>query len=213
MSSALAGVDAFAVEVEVDIGDGRSRASGRSAWPKARSRESLDRVKSAIKNSGFEFPDAQDHRQSRSRRHPQGRIALSICRSRWDFSPPTNALKTRASAAIIVTGRAGARRPGQGNQGRAAHRAAGALARKFAGVMLPRENALEASVVGEGIDGARRRELHEAFEFFEDLRELAPRRSISARCSTPQSLRRRFQRGQGPGAGQAGARSGGRGRA
>lgn len=55
LSSAVLGVDAYTVEVEVDV------ASGLPAFmtvglPEGAVRESKDRVKSAIRNSGYEFP-------------------------------------------------------------------------------------------------------------------------------------------------------------
>lgn len=55
LSSAVLGVDAYIVEVEVDV------ASGLPAFmtvglPDGAVKESKDRVKSAIKNSGYEFP-------------------------------------------------------------------------------------------------------------------------------------------------------------
>ena len=55
ISSALVGVDAFPVEVEIDIGAGvpPHRLVGLA---EGAVKEALDRVKSALKNSGFDFP-------------------------------------------------------------------------------------------------------------------------------------------------------------
>ena len=55
MSSALAGVDAFAVEVEVDIANGVPGFK-TVGLAEGAARESMDRVKAAIKNSGYDFP-------------------------------------------------------------------------------------------------------------------------------------------------------------
>ena len=54
-SSAILGIDAYIVQVEVDIARGLPSFS-TVGLPEGAVRESKDRVKSAIKNSGFEFP-------------------------------------------------------------------------------------------------------------------------------------------------------------
>jgi magnesium chelatase family protein len=54
-SSAISGIDAYLVQVEVDIARGLP-AFSTVGLPEGAVRESKDRVKSAIKNSGFEFP-------------------------------------------------------------------------------------------------------------------------------------------------------------
>jgi len=55
-SSALAGVDALQVEVEVDVASGvpKFRMVGLA---EGAVREAYDRVKSAIRNSGYDFPN------------------------------------------------------------------------------------------------------------------------------------------------------------
>jgi len=55
LSSAVLGIDAYEVEVEVDITMGLP-AFATVGLPNGAVRESKDRVKSAIKNSGFRFP-------------------------------------------------------------------------------------------------------------------------------------------------------------
>lgn len=55
LSSAVIGVDAYLVEVEVDIALGLPSFS-TVGLPDAAVKESRDRVKAAIKNSGFDFP-------------------------------------------------------------------------------------------------------------------------------------------------------------
>jgi magnesium chelatase family protein len=54
-SAAILGIDAYAVEVEVDITRG-SRKFDIVGLPDAAVRESRERVQAAIANSGFEFP-------------------------------------------------------------------------------------------------------------------------------------------------------------
>ena len=55
LSSAVFGIDAYVVEVEVDIAHGLPSFS-TVGLPDVAVRESKDRVKAAIKNSGYEFP-------------------------------------------------------------------------------------------------------------------------------------------------------------
>lgn len=56
LSSAVLGVDAYIVEVEVDIRQGLPTFT-TVGLPEAAVKESKDRVKSAISNSGYRFPD------------------------------------------------------------------------------------------------------------------------------------------------------------
>jgi len=55
LSGALIGIDAYSVEVEVDIARGLPQFA-TVGLPEGAVKESKDRVKSAIKNSGYEFP-------------------------------------------------------------------------------------------------------------------------------------------------------------
>src|SRR5512133_303276 len=55
ISGALVGIDAYPVEVEVDIAQGLPQFS-TVGLPEGAVKERKDRVKSAIKNSGYEFP-------------------------------------------------------------------------------------------------------------------------------------------------------------
>ncbi|MDY0211643.1 MAG: magnesium chelatase domain-containing protein, partial [Desulfuromonadaceae bacterium] len=54
-SGALIGIDAYRVEVEVDVSQGMPQFA-TVGLPEGAVRESKDRVKSAIKNSGYQFP-------------------------------------------------------------------------------------------------------------------------------------------------------------
>jgi magnesium chelatase family protein len=49
-----------------------------------------------------------------------------------------------------------------------------ARSRRYAGVVLPRENSTEASVVGDGVAVLGVESLRQAYEFFEGLREVVP---------------------------------------
>ena len=55
LSSAVFGIDAYVVEVEVDIAQGLP-AFATVGLPDGAVKESKDRVKAAVKNSGYEFP-------------------------------------------------------------------------------------------------------------------------------------------------------------
>ena len=55
-TAAVFGVEAYPVSVEVDVSDGGLPAMTLVGMPDACVRESRDRVQSAIRNSGFEFP-------------------------------------------------------------------------------------------------------------------------------------------------------------
>jgi magnesium chelatase family protein len=55
LSSAVFGIDAYVVEVEVDIAQGLP-AFATVGLPEGAVKESKDRVKAAVKNSGYEFP-------------------------------------------------------------------------------------------------------------------------------------------------------------
>ena len=55
-SSAMVGIDAIPCEVEVDVGKGGFERSTIVGLPDAAVKESIDRVKSAIKNSGYSYP-------------------------------------------------------------------------------------------------------------------------------------------------------------
>lgn len=55
LSGALIGIDAYPVEVEVDVTQGLPQFA-TVGLPEGAVKESKDRVKSAIKNSGYDFP-------------------------------------------------------------------------------------------------------------------------------------------------------------
>ena len=55
LSGALLGIDAYRVEVEVDIAQGLPQFS-TVGLPEGAVKESKDRIKSAVKNYGYEFP-------------------------------------------------------------------------------------------------------------------------------------------------------------
>jgi magnesium chelatase family protein len=59
ISAAVYGIDAYIVEVEVDVGSARMQDFNVVGLPDNAVKESRERVKSALKNCGFEFPYGQ----------------------------------------------------------------------------------------------------------------------------------------------------------
>src|SRR5271167_1868156 len=58
-SAAVFGIDAYLVEVEVDVGSGRMGDFNVVGLPDIAVKESRERIKSALKNCGFDFPAPQ----------------------------------------------------------------------------------------------------------------------------------------------------------
>jgi magnesium chelatase family protein len=58
-SAAVFGIDAYLVEVEVDVGSGRMGDFNVVGLPDIAVKESRERIKSALKNCGFDFPSPQ----------------------------------------------------------------------------------------------------------------------------------------------------------
>ena len=60
LSASVYGIDAYVVEGEVDVGSARMSDFNVVGLPDNAAKESRERIKSAIKNCGFEFPYGQD---------------------------------------------------------------------------------------------------------------------------------------------------------
>jgi len=186
ISSALVGVDAFPVEVEIDIGAGipPHRLVGLA---EGAVKEALDRVKSALKNSGFEFPTrkmtinlapADTRKEGSAFDLP---LALGI------LAAP-NVLKDRQLLrTFLVLGELALDGRIKGIKG-ALPTALLARSSKFEGVMLPRENASEASVVGEGTAVLGSRACARRSNFSKACDRSNRRQPISAPHSAPRTL-------------------------
>ncbi len=170
MSSSLAGVDAFPVEVEIDITNGLPGLK-TVGLAEGAVREAQERVKSAIKNSGYDFPNrkitvnlapADTRKEGSAFDLP---IALGILAA-------TGHLKPDRLRDYLVLGELALDGRVKGIKG-ALPTALLARNRKFAGVVLPNENANEAAVIGEGTAILGVASLSEASEFFDGLRQLA----------------------------------------
>jgi magnesium chelatase family protein len=147
-TAALFGVDACAVQVEVDVAFGLPKFT-MVGLPDTSVRESRDRVKSAIRNSGFEFPA---HRITVNLAPADVRkagaafdlpIALGILAAQ-------GVVERREIADLLILGELsldGGIQPARG----VLPIAAAARREGLAGVVLPRTNASEAAIVA-GID-------------------------------------------------------------
>src|SRR5579859_3680419 len=58
-SASVYGIDAYRVEVEVDVGSARMQDFNVVGLPDNAVKESRERIKSALRNCGFEFPHGQ----------------------------------------------------------------------------------------------------------------------------------------------------------
>ena len=169
-SSAVLGVDAYTVEVEVDIRRGLPTFA-TVGLPEAAVKESKDRVKSAISNSGYRFPDdritvnlapADIKKEGTGFDLP---IALGILAA-TGVVPQNRLSEYLILGELSLDGRIKAVRGSL---------PVALLARNsnFRGMILPRENASEAAVV-DGVEVLSVPTLGELVEFLCGLRLIQP---------------------------------------
>ena len=170
LSSALHGIDAIIVEVEVDIAQGLPQFA-TVGLPDGAVKESKDRVKSALKNSGYDFPN---------RKITVNLAPADIKKEGAAFDLPisigilaaTGVVKRELLKEYLLVGELsldGTVKPVRGCLPVAvAARQAG-----FAGIIVPQENACEGAVV-EGIEVIGVTELAEVVEFLNGERPLIP---------------------------------------
>jgi magnesium chelatase family protein len=170
LSSAVLGVDAYTVEVEVDIRQGLPTFT-TVGLPEAAVKESKDRVKAAINNSGYRFPDD---------RITVNLAPADIKKEGTGFDLPI-ALGILAATGVLPQGRLteylilgelsldGRIKPVRGSLPVAL------LARNsgFRGMILPKENASEAAVV-DGIEVLPVPTLGELVDFLNGLKTIHP---------------------------------------
>ena len=161
LSSAVFGIDAYVVEVEVDIAQGLP-AFATVGLPEGAVKESKDRVKAAIKNCGYDFP---------SRRITVNLAPADIKKEGTAFDLPmaigilaaTDTVQKEKLNDYFVLGELsldGQVKPVKGTLPMAvAARDSG-----FRGILLPRENSREAAVV-KGVDVLPIHTLSECVEF------------------------------------------------
>ncbi|WP_298266828.1 YifB family Mg chelatase-like AAA ATPase [Geobacter sp.] len=172
LSSALLGIDAVIVDVEVDIAQGLPQFA-TVGLPDGAVKESKDRVKSALKNSGYEFPP---------RRITVNLAPADLKKEGAAFDLPisvgilaaTGVVKGERLREYLLLGELsldGGVKPVRGCLPVAvAARDAG-----IRGIIVPQENAPEGAVV-EGIDVVGVSELAEVVEVLNGSREIAPHR-------------------------------------
>ena len=169
-SSAISGIDAYVVQVEVDIARGLPSFS-TVGLPEGAVRESKDRVKSAIKNSGFEFP---------SHRITVNLAPADIKKEGSAFDLPiaigilaaTKLISSSILSSYLILGELslnGEIKPIRGTL----PTALSAKDNGFRGLIVPEANALEASVV-EGIEIIPAQSLGQVTEFLIGLSPILP---------------------------------------
>jgi magnesium chelatase family protein len=144
LSGAIRGIDAYLVEVEVDLSPGLP-SFATVGLPEGAVRESKERVKSALKNSGFAFPEKRitvNLAPADTRKEGTGLdlpIAVGILAA-------SGALPSERLGEFLLLGELsldGAVKPVRG----ALPAALAAREAGLAGLLLPRDNAAEAAVV------------------------------------------------------------------
>ena len=136
-------------------------------------REAFDRIKSAIRNSGYDFPNSKitvnlapaDTRKEGSAFDLP--MALGILAAAGALHKRERLAQYLVLGELALDGRV------KGIKGGLAS-ALLARAQGLSGIVVARENAPEASVAGKGIAVYGVDTLQEAFEFFEEMRELEP---------------------------------------
>jgi magnesium chelatase family protein len=170
VSSAILGIESYAVDVEVDISRGLPQFS-TVGLPDTAVRESKDRIKAAIKNSGYEFPKyrvtvnlspADIRKEGTSFDLP---IAISILAAE-ECIAHENIGKYMIIGELSLDGRIKA------VQGILS---ASLLAKQcgLTGIIVPRENAPEAAMVN-GIDVISVEYLHHVVEFLNGINTIEP---------------------------------------
>ncbi len=170
LSSAVHGIDALLVEVEVDIAFGLPQMAV-VGLPEGAVKESKDRVRSALKNSGYEFParritinlaPADVKKEGSAYDLPIGLGLLAA-----NGLLPAQKLREYAILGeLSLDGRVKAVRG-------ALPIAAAASEKGLRGILLPPDNAQEAAVVN-GVDIIPVSTLSEAFEFLRGERVIEP---------------------------------------
>ncbi|MCD4743439.1 MAG: YifB family Mg chelatase-like AAA ATPase [Desulfobacteraceae bacterium] len=169
-SSALLGINAYIIEVEVDISFGLP-AFNIVGLPETSVRESRERVKTAVKNSGYSFPPdrvtinlapADIKKESTGLDLP---VAMGILAA-------SNIVSEKAIQEYIITGELsldGRVKPVKG----ILPIAIAAKKHKFKGVIVPFNNRYEGAMV-EGLDIIGVKHLSEVVEFFSGFKNIEP---------------------------------------
>jgi len=186
LSGALLGIDAYPVEVEVDIAQGLPQFA-TVGLPEGAVKESKDRIKSAIKNSGYEFP---------TRRITVNLAPADIRKDGTAFDLPMAVGLLQAAGVLKANGKRfaligelsldGCVKPVRGTL----PIAVAAKNWGLDGLIVPAANAREGSVV-EGIAVYGVETLGEVVDFLAGARELEPvqtRIDIAPECSSAEDF-------------------------
>jgi magnesium chelatase family protein len=172
ISSALAGVEAYRVEVEIDISPGVPNLT-MVGLPELSVREALDRIRSALRNSGYEFPNrkvtinlapADTRKEGSAFDLP---LAIALLGANGQIRDRERLRSFLVLGELALDGRV------KGIKG-ALPSAILARAQNYSGIVLPIENASEAAVIGEGVSVVGVGSLRDAIEFLDGAREIAP---------------------------------------
>jgi magnesium chelatase family protein len=195
-SLAVLGVKAFLVHVEVDLAPGLP-AFSTVGLPDGAVRESKDRVRAAISNSGFVFPLNRitvNLAPAGVRKEGAGfdlPMALGILAAGGVF--PSDRLTGCAVVGELALD--GAIRPVRG----ILPMAVAAKELGYSTLIVPRDNGPEAAVV-EGLTVLQAGALHEVVFHLMGQKELSEAEAdIAALMAQAMNRHREFQRGQGPG--------------
>ncbi|MBI2060241.1 MAG: YifB family Mg chelatase-like AAA ATPase [Nitrospirae bacterium] len=170
LSASVVGIDAFVVEVEVDLALGLPNFA-TVGLAEGAVRESKDRVKAAIKNSGYEYPN---------RKITVNLAPADVKKEGSHFDLPIALGLLVAQDAIQGDGLSQYMLIGELSLDGALRRVQGCLPmaitageKGFKGVIVPVENGPEAAVV-KGIDVIPARSLPEVVEFLAGLKPIQP---------------------------------------
>ncbi len=171
LSATLLGIDAYTVEVEVDITSKGLPHFSTVGLPDAAVKESKDRVRAALKNTGFNFPLKQitinlapaDIKKEGSAFDLPIAVGITVAEEIID---PDAVKGYMLSGELSLDGRI---KPVKG----ALSMALRARDDKLKGLILPKQNAKEAAVV-DGIDVFGFNTLPELIEFFRGINRVAP---------------------------------------
>lgn len=168
ISSSIIGIDSYPVDVEVDVSSGLPQFS-TVGLPDTAVRESKDRIKAAIKNSGYGFPR---HRVT------VNLAPANIKKEGTSFDLPIACGILAAEGIIKCEKLLGYMLIGELSLDGGIKLVHGALSAALRakltglkGIILPRKNASEAAMV-EGIDVIAVDYLHDAVEFLNGIREI-----------------------------------------
>ena len=172
VSAAVYGIDAYLVEVEVDVGSGRMHEFTVVGLPDVAVKESRERIKAALKNCGFDFPSPHsvtinlapaDIRKEGSAFDLPMALGILGCQGTF-FGKPLNGMVFLGELSLD-----GGVRPVRG----ALSAALAARERGIRALAVPEANAREAAVV-EGMDVFAIRSLPQAVDLVNSPESFSP---------------------------------------